>query len=66
MSLNTEVEKFVNDVAKSVPNVKGQYVVHVQSGEQLFEVYFKTAREAASFMAGLVSVSSDPALLAYV
>lgn len=66
MSLNQEVEKFLNDVSKSIPMVKGQYVIHVRSGENLSEVYFKTSREAASFMAGLVSISSDPAMQAYV
>lgn len=66
MSLNQEIEMFVNDVSKAVPNVKGLYVVHVRSGEQLSEVYFKTSREAASFMAGLVAISSDPAMQAYV
>lgn len=66
MSLNQEVEKFLIDVSKSIPNVKGRYVIHVRSGERLEEVYFKTSREAASFMAGLSSISSDLAMQAYV
>lgn len=66
MSLNEEVKKFVRDVSKSIPVVDGQFCVHVRTGEELKEVYFGTAREAAAFMAGIVSVSADPAMKAYV
>lgn len=66
MSLNDEVKKFVRDVSVSIPVVDGQFCVHVRTGDVLKEVYFSTAREAASFMAGIVSVSADPAMMAYV